>query len=39
MDRLHARRVADLSLYVRQSHGDRDLADLGRRVLEAGDRW
>jgi alkylation response protein AidB-like acyl-CoA dehydrogenase len=39
MDRVHARRVADLALYVRQSHGDRDLADLGRRLLEVGDRW
>ena len=32
MDRDHARRVADLQLYVRQSHADRDLADLGRRI-------
>jgi alkylation response protein AidB-like acyl-CoA dehydrogenase len=39
MDRLHARRVADLSLYVRQSHGDRDLADLGQRLIDVGDRW
>jgi alkylation response protein AidB-like acyl-CoA dehydrogenase len=39
MDRDHARRVADLQLYVRQSHADRDLADLGRRVVEAGDLW
>lgn len=35
MDRRHARRVADLSLYVRQSHADVDLADLGRRLIEA----
>lgn len=28
----HARRVADLSIYVRQSHAERDLAALGRRV-------
>jgi alkylation response protein AidB-like acyl-CoA dehydrogenase len=39
MDRAHARRVADLALYVRQSHGDHDLADLARRLLEVGDRW
>jgi len=26
----HARAVADLSVYVRQSHAERDLADLGR---------
>ncbi len=28
-DRAHARRVADLALYVRQSHAERDLARLG----------
>jgi alkylation response protein AidB-like acyl-CoA dehydrogenase len=38
-DHAHARRVADLALYVRQSHAERDLADLGRRLLDAGDRW
>jgi len=38
-DREHARRVADLQLYVRQSHADRDLADLGRRVAEVGALW
>jgi alkylation response protein AidB-like acyl-CoA dehydrogenase len=31
-DEAHARRVADLDLYVRQDHGDRDLARLGRRA-------
>lgn len=31
-DAAHARRVADLELYVRQDHGDRDLARLGRRA-------
>ena len=30
----HARRVADLELYVRQHHGERDLAALGRFVLD-----
>ncbi|MDQ1130313.1 acyl-CoA dehydrogenase family protein [Microbacterium sp. SORGH_AS_0888] len=29
-DEAHARRVADLELYVRQDHGDRDLARLAR---------
>ena len=32
-DEDHARRVADLRIYVRQHHGERDLARLGRRVL------
>jgi hypothetical protein len=30
----HAKHVADLQVYVRQSHGDRDLAALGRLVAE-----
>jgi alkylation response protein AidB-like acyl-CoA dehydrogenase len=29
LDRTHARRVADLTVYVRQSHAERDLAALG----------
>jgi hypothetical protein len=29
-DDAHARRVADLTIYVRQSHAERDLAALGR---------
>jgi hypothetical protein len=32
-DETHARRVADLEIYLRQHHGERDLADLGVRVL------
>jgi hypothetical protein len=28
----HAQRVADLSVYVRQHHGERDLAALGELV-------
>lgn len=39
LDRLHARRVADLALYLRQSHAEVDLADLGRRIAERGDAW
>jgi alkylation response protein AidB-like acyl-CoA dehydrogenase len=35
MDGAHARRVTDLQLYLRQSHAERDLAELGRRVREA----
>ncbi len=31
----HARRVADLQLYVRQSHAERDLATLGTLAAEA----
>jgi alkylation response protein AidB-like acyl-CoA dehydrogenase len=33
-DEDHARRVADLELYVRQHHAERDLARLGSAVLE-----
>ncbi|MFB7892424.1 acyl-CoA dehydrogenase [Microbacterium sp. NPDC056044] len=32
-DEDHARRVADLRIYVRQHHGERDLARLGGRLL------
>lgn len=38
LDEEHARRVADLALYVRQHHAERDAAALGRDVLaRAGD--
>ena len=33
----HAARVADLQLYVRQEHAERDAAALGRRVLDHAD--
>ncbi|MFT4213049.1 MAG: acyl-CoA dehydrogenase, partial [Microbacterium sp.] len=33
-DAAHARRVADLGLYLRQDHADHDLARLGRRAGE-----
>jgi hypothetical protein len=36
LDAEHARRVADLQLYLRQSHAERDLAELGRRVRDDG---
>lgn len=36
LDVAHGRRVADLALYLRQSHAEVDLEDLGRRSLDAG---
>jgi 2-methylcitrate dehydratase PrpD len=33
-DERHARRVADLQLYLRQHHAERDQAALGRAVLD-----
>jgi len=38
-DAAHARRVADLGLYVRQHHPDRDVASLGRKVLALPGGW
>ncbi|QIG45926.1 acyl-CoA dehydrogenase [Nocardioides anomalus] len=35
----HAARVADLGLYVRQHHAERDAAALGRLVLEGDVAW
>jgi len=35
----HARRVADLQMYVRQHHAERDYATLGRAVLAARMPW
>ena len=35
----HARRVADLTVYLRQSHAERDLADLGTDVVALGADW
>jgi alkylation response protein AidB-like acyl-CoA dehydrogenase len=39
-DGRHAQRVADLSIYIRQSHAERDLAELGQLAgqIYAGDR-
>lgn len=39
LDARHARRVADLSLYVRQHHAERDEASVGRAVLAGGAAW
>ncbi len=38
-DEAHARRVADLTVYLRQEHGERDQAALGRQVLAAARPW
>ena len=35
-DEAYARRTADLGIYLRQHHGDRDLAELGLQVLAGG---
>jgi len=37
LDAEHAKRVADLALYVRQHHAERDDAALGRAVLAGGE--
>ncbi|WAC57806.1 acyl-CoA dehydrogenase [Gordonia sp. SL306] len=36
-DREHSRAVADLAVYIRQSHADRDLVELGRLAVERHD--
>ena len=36
LDPEHGKRVADLTVYLRQSHAERDLAELGRAALDAG---
>jgi alkylation response protein AidB-like acyl-CoA dehydrogenase len=38
-DEAHGRRVADLTVYVRQHHAERDLAELGTLAAEAGVSW
>jgi hypothetical protein len=35
----HARRVADLELYVRQHHAERDEAALGRKIISGERPW
>jgi hypothetical protein len=37
MDEEHARRVADLQIYLRQHHAERDTARLGGLLLESED--
>ena len=38
-DEAHARRVADLTVYLRQHHAERDLAELGGLVAGRRTRW
>ena len=38
-DEAHSRRVADLTVYLRQHHAERDLADLGALVTRRGPTW
>jgi hypothetical protein len=38
-DEAHSRAVADLTVYLRQHHAERDLARLGGLVAERGDTW
>jgi hypothetical protein len=38
-DQAHGRRVADLTVYLRQHHAERDLAELGALAVEAGASW
>lgn len=35
----HARRVADLTVYLRQSHAEADLEQLGRLLVEEDPAW
>jgi alkylation response protein AidB-like acyl-CoA dehydrogenase len=38
-DESHGRRVADLTVYLRQHHAERNLAELGAVVAESGAAW
>jgi len=38
-DEAHSRRVADLTVYLRQHHAERDLAELGALVTRCGPTW
>ena len=38
-DEEHSRRVADLTVYLRQHHAERDLAELGTLVADSGPEW
>jgi alkylation response protein AidB-like acyl-CoA dehydrogenase len=38
-DEAHSRRVADLTVYLRQHHAERDLAELGALVADRGTTW
>ena len=39
LDEVHSRRVADLTVYIRQHHAERSLAELGGVVAEQGTQW
>ncbi|HSZ40055.1 MAG TPA: acyl-CoA dehydrogenase [Trebonia sp.] len=39
LDEAHSRAVADLGVYLRQHHGERDLELLGKLVAERGASW
>jgi hypothetical protein len=38
-DAAHARRVADLTVYLWQHHAERDLAELGEIIAQRGPAW
>jgi hypothetical protein len=38
-DAAHSRKVADLTVYLRQHHAERDLAGLGLAVAQRGTQW
>jgi alkylation response protein AidB-like acyl-CoA dehydrogenase len=38
-DAAHGRRVADLTVYLRQHHAERDLAELGKAITGRGCTW
>jgi hypothetical protein len=38
-DEAHARRVADLELYIRQHHAERDIARLGAQLIRTDSAW
>ena len=38
-DEAHGRRIADLTVYLRQHHAERELAELGALVADSGTAW
>ena len=38
-DEAHGRRVADLTVYLRQHHAERNLAELGELIAQCGPAW
>jgi alkylation response protein AidB-like acyl-CoA dehydrogenase len=38
-DEAHSRRIADLTVYLRQHHAERDLAELGALTADRGTTW